>query len=309
MPRRRPQRRASSGSSVSCATRSSTRSISIDPRRRSASPRRPVDGFPPAFVRRGIACRASEALALGHGLCFAKSHLLAALLRFAGHPTGFCYVKLVDDDKPGRFVLHGFVAVHWQPTASWILLDPRGNRGKLGRARPPGRPHARSRASAASRPRSRSPTCRIRRAARRSCPSSTSGPGSGSSTSSSGCPTRRRCGGACRIRSNNVRVARAQSIPSLFNFLYSPSRVSPSLLAVDALRPPLFASARRINHASTRSTACRSVSSGPPPWAIGSRISTSLRERAFGVMSEPLGVSIRTRSISFSSSRTLPGQS
>ena len=90
---------------------------------------RSVEGFPPAFVQRGIACRASEALALGHGLCFAKSHLLAALLRFAGHPTGFCYVKLVDDTKPGRFVLHGFVAVRWQPTASWILLDPRGNRG------------------------------------------------------------------------------------------------------------------------------------------------------------------------------------
>ena len=93
---------------------------------------RPVAGFPPAFVRRGIACRASETLALGHGLCFAKSHLLAALLRFAGHPTGFCYVKLVDDAKPGRFVLHGFVAVHWQPTGVWILLDPRGNRGRFG---------------------------------------------------------------------------------------------------------------------------------------------------------------------------------
>ena len=101
---------------------------------------RPVEGFPPAFVRRGIACRASETLALGHGLCFAKSHLLAALLRFAGHPTGFCYVKLIDDEKPGRFVLHGFVAVHWQPAASWILLDPRGNRGRTGEPVYPGVP-------------------------------------------------------------------------------------------------------------------------------------------------------------------------
>lgn len=95
---------------------------------------RPAEGFPPSFVRRGIACRASETLALGHGLCFAKSHLLAALLRFAGYPTGFGYVKLVYDDKPGRFVLHGFVAVHWQPAQSWILLDPRGDRGRLDEA-------------------------------------------------------------------------------------------------------------------------------------------------------------------------------
>lgn len=95
---------------------------------------RVVDGFAVDFVRRGIAGRASETLALGHGLCFAKSHLLAALLRFAGHPTGFCYARLVDDDRPGRFVLHGFVACHRPATGSWILLDPRGNRGRAGEA-------------------------------------------------------------------------------------------------------------------------------------------------------------------------------
>ncbi len=55
-----------------------------------------------------------------------------------GHLTGFCYVKFADDDKPGCFVLHGFVAVHWQPTASWILLDPSGNRGLLGEPARPG---------------------------------------------------------------------------------------------------------------------------------------------------------------------------
>lgn len=82
-------------------------------------------------LRRRVACRASEVLDVGHGLCHAKSHLLAALLRFAGHPTGFCYVRLVDDDRPGRFALHGFNAVYWQPSASWILLDARGNRGEI----------------------------------------------------------------------------------------------------------------------------------------------------------------------------------
>lgn len=77
---------------------------------------------------REIACRASEVLRIGHGLCFAKSHLLAALLRFAGHPTGFCYVRLVDDARPGRFVLHGFNAFYASATGRWILLDARGDR-------------------------------------------------------------------------------------------------------------------------------------------------------------------------------------
>ena len=85
----------------------------------------------PKSLVRGIACRASEVLALGHGLCHAKSHLLAALLRFAGHPTGFCYVRLVDDERPGRFVLHGFNAFYWAPTGSWIPVDVRGNRGEI----------------------------------------------------------------------------------------------------------------------------------------------------------------------------------
>lgn len=80
------------------------------------------------FRARGIACSASEVLALGHGLCFAKSHLLAALARFAGHPTGFCYARLVDDARPGRFVLHGFNAVYWAEAGRWLLLDARGDR-------------------------------------------------------------------------------------------------------------------------------------------------------------------------------------
>lgn len=85
-------------------------------------------GLPAAFFARGIACRASEVLALGHGLCFAKSHLLVALLRFAGHPAGFCYARLVDDERPGRFVLHGFVGCLEPTRALWIPLDPRGDR-------------------------------------------------------------------------------------------------------------------------------------------------------------------------------------
>lgn len=46
-----------------------------------------------------ITCTASEVLKAGHGICFAKSHLLAALLRCKSIPTGFCYQKLILDDE------------------------------------------------------------------------------------------------------------------------------------------------------------------------------------------------------------------
>ena len=38
-----------------------------------------------------VTCTASEVLAHRTGLCYAKSHLLAAMLRCAGIPVGFCY--------------------------------------------------------------------------------------------------------------------------------------------------------------------------------------------------------------------------
>lgn len=72
-------------------------------------------------------CRASDVLTEGTGLCYAKSHLLAGLLRYAGYPAGFCYARLADDERPGRFVLHGFNAVFWLASQSWIYLDARGD--------------------------------------------------------------------------------------------------------------------------------------------------------------------------------------
>jgi transglutaminase-like putative cysteine protease len=72
-------------------------------------------------------CRASEVLRNATGLCYAKSHLLAGLLRGAGFPTGFCYARVRDEAKPDGFVLHGFNAVYWSPTRSWSYLDARGN--------------------------------------------------------------------------------------------------------------------------------------------------------------------------------------
>jgi transglutaminase-like putative cysteine protease len=46
-----------------------------------------------------ITCSASEVLRHRTGFCYAKSHLLAALLRANGIPTGFVYQRLALDDQ------------------------------------------------------------------------------------------------------------------------------------------------------------------------------------------------------------------
>ena len=48
-----------------------------------------------------VTCTASEVLAEGTGYCYAKSHLLAALLRANGIPTALCYQRLSLDDGDG----------------------------------------------------------------------------------------------------------------------------------------------------------------------------------------------------------------
>src|ERR1700737_1911673 len=45
------------------------------------------------FQRNPVTCSASEVLACGTGYCYAKSNLLAALLRANGIPAGFCYQR------------------------------------------------------------------------------------------------------------------------------------------------------------------------------------------------------------------------
>ena len=75
-----------------------------------------------------LTCSASEVLAAGHGICFAKSHLLAALLRCKSIPTGFCYQKLILDDKTAPvLVYHGLNGVYIKEYEKWIRLDARGN--------------------------------------------------------------------------------------------------------------------------------------------------------------------------------------
>lgn len=76
-----------------------------------------------------ITCSASEVLKAKHGICFAKSHLLAALLRCKGIPTGFCYQKLIlDDETAPVLIYHGLNGVYIEEYSKWIRLDARGNR-------------------------------------------------------------------------------------------------------------------------------------------------------------------------------------
>lgn len=74
-----------------------------------------------------LTCRASDVLAHGTGYCYAKSHLLAALLRANGIPAGLCYQRLAVGTEGPPFCLHGLNAV-WLPEHGWYRIDARGNK-------------------------------------------------------------------------------------------------------------------------------------------------------------------------------------
>lgn len=76
-----------------------------------------------------ITLAASEVLQAGHGICYAKSHLLAALLRCKSVPAGFCYQKLIlDDETSPVLIYHGLNGVYIKDYKKWIRLDARGNK-------------------------------------------------------------------------------------------------------------------------------------------------------------------------------------
>lgn len=74
-----------------------------------------------------VTCSASEVLRYGTGYCYAKSHLLCALLRANRIPAGLCYQRLLIEPGGTEFCLHGLCAVHVQ-SHGWYRIDPRGNR-------------------------------------------------------------------------------------------------------------------------------------------------------------------------------------
>jgi transglutaminase-like putative cysteine protease len=74
-----------------------------------------------------VTCKASDVLLYGTGYCYAKSHLLAALLRANGVPAGLCYQRLtIENDRP-PCSLHGLNAVYLA-RHGWYRVDPRGNK-------------------------------------------------------------------------------------------------------------------------------------------------------------------------------------
>ena len=75
-----------------------------------------------------VSVSASDVLRHGHGICCAKSHLLAAILRACGIATGLCYQKLGDGE---RSFLHALNAVWLGDQGRWIRLDARGNKQGL----------------------------------------------------------------------------------------------------------------------------------------------------------------------------------
>ena len=78
-----------------------------------------------------VTCTASSVLREGTGLCFAKSHLLAALLRASGIPAGFGYQRLRRDPPYNGYTLHGFVCAYLAQHDRWVVLDARGNNERV----------------------------------------------------------------------------------------------------------------------------------------------------------------------------------
>ncbi len=72
--------------------------------------------------------KASDVLQHKTGWCYAKSHLLAALLRVNHIPAGFCYQRLsCSEYKDDIFCLHGLNAVYLKDFG-WYKVDARGNK-------------------------------------------------------------------------------------------------------------------------------------------------------------------------------------
>lgn len=73
-------------------------------------------------------CIASDVLKYKTGWCYAKSHLLAALLRAKNIPTALCYQRLsCGEYTSDTFCLHGLNAIYLQDFG-WYRVDARGNK-------------------------------------------------------------------------------------------------------------------------------------------------------------------------------------
>lgn len=79
------------------------------------------------YYQNPVTLSASEVLKSRTGYCYAKSHLLAALLRANDIPAGLCYQRLAYNEYGRPFCLHGLNAVYLEEYG-WYRIDPRGNK-------------------------------------------------------------------------------------------------------------------------------------------------------------------------------------
>ena len=78
-----------------------------------------------------VTCTASEVLEQRTGLCYAKSHLLAAMLRCAGIPAGCCYQVFRRNLPYHGLALHGLNGLYLASLSQWVRVDARGNTGTI----------------------------------------------------------------------------------------------------------------------------------------------------------------------------------
>jgi transglutaminase-like putative cysteine protease len=78
-----------------------------------------------------VTCAASEVLQRRTGLCYAKSHLLAAMLRCAGILAGFCYQVFRRLPPYRGLALHGLNGLYLASLSRWVRVDARGNTGTI----------------------------------------------------------------------------------------------------------------------------------------------------------------------------------
>ena len=72
--------------------------------------------------------KASDVLKYKTGWCYAKSHLLSALLRANGIPTGFTYQRLsCSEYTKDSYCLHGLNSIYLKEFG-WYRVDARGNK-------------------------------------------------------------------------------------------------------------------------------------------------------------------------------------
>ena len=77
-----------------------------------------------------VSRKASDVLRNKTGICWAKSCLLAALLRANGIPSGLSYQLLTraDEDDSEGYIIHALNTVYIEELDKWIRLDARGNK-------------------------------------------------------------------------------------------------------------------------------------------------------------------------------------